>query len=83
MSIPQMPLRDAKILSLLATDEQSKVVDFDGLFLLAKPSGTKSWRFKYRFAGKGKLKVFGDYPRHYLYAIPAGACRSLFSSRRT
>jgi integrase len=57
-----MPLSDAKIRNLRATDKPYKVADFDGLFLLVKPSGTKSWRFKYRFAGKEKLMVFGDYP---------------------
>ncbi len=57
-----MPLSDAKIRNLRSTDKPYKVSGFDGLFLLVKPSGTKSWRFKYRFAGKEKLMVFGDYP---------------------
>jgi len=57
-----MPLSDAKIRTLRATDKPYKVADFDGLFLLVKSSGTKSWRFKYRFAGREKLMVFGDFP---------------------
>ncbi len=35
---------------------------FEGLFVLVKVSGSKSWRFKYRFDGKEKLLVIGDYP---------------------
>ena len=29
--------------------------DFDGLFLLINPSGSKLWRMKYRVHGKEKL----------------------------
>jgi Arm DNA-binding domain len=57
-----MPLSDAKIRILKATDKAYKVSDFDGLFLLIKVSGSKSWRFKYRLSGKEKLLVIGDYP---------------------
>jgi integrase len=57
-----MPLSDAKIRNLQTSEKPYKVADFDGLFLLVKASGAKSWRFKYRLAGKEKLIVFGDYP---------------------
>ncbi len=57
-----MPLSDVKIRNLTASEKPYKVADFDGLFLLVKVSGAKSWRFKYRIAGKEKLLVFGDYP---------------------
>lgn len=30
--------------------------------LFVKPNGSKSWRFKYRFAGKEKLLSIGLYP---------------------
>lgn len=39
-----------------------KVSDFEGLFVLVKVSGSKSWRFKYRIDGKEKLLVIGNYP---------------------
>lgn len=39
-----------------------KLFDFDGLFLLITPSGSKLWRFKYRIKGKEKLLSFGAYP---------------------
>lgn len=39
-----------------------KFADGQGLYLLAKPSGTRCWRLKYRFAGKEKLLALGVYP---------------------
>ena len=57
-----MPLSDAKIRSLHSTDRPYKLADFEGLLLLVKVSGAKSWRLKYRTLGKEKLLVIGDYP---------------------
>lgn len=57
-----MPISDAKIRSLKPKVKAYKVSDFEGLFVLVKPSGSKSWRFKYRVDGKEKLLVIGDYP---------------------
>ena len=57
-----MPLNDAKIRNLKTKAKAYKEYDFDGLFLLVKATGSKSWRLKYRFDGKEKLMVFGDYP---------------------
>ncbi len=59
---PQMPLTDAKVKNLLVGPKPYKVSDFDGLFVLVKTSGSKSWRFKYRMEGSEKLLVIGDYP---------------------
>ena len=39
-----------------------KMFDGHGLFLFVAPSGLKSWRLKYRHAGKEKLLTFGRYP---------------------
>jgi integrase len=39
-----------------------KLSDSQGLYLLVKPSGYKSWRLKYRFGGKEKQLTFGPYP---------------------
>ncbi|MFT6104610.1 MAG: hypothetical protein ACJA1E_001032, partial [Paracoccaceae bacterium] len=41
-------------------DKPYKISDFEGLFILIKTSGSKSWRFKYRVDGKEKLLVIGD-----------------------
>ncbi len=62
MSVPPDALSDAKIRTLRPKDKPYEIADFDGLFRLVKPSVTKSWRFNCRFAGKGKLMAFGDYP---------------------
>lgn len=57
-----MPLSDIKIRNLKSRDKPYKVSDFEGLFILVKVSGAKSWRFKYRIHGKERLLVIGDYP---------------------
>lgn len=57
-----MPLSDIKIRNLKSRDKAYKVSDFEGLFILVKVSGAKSWRFKYRIDGKERLLVIGDYP---------------------
>jgi len=61
-----MPLSDIKIRNLKTKEKPCKVVDFEGLFILVKASGSKSWRFKYRLGGKEMLFVIGDYPAHSL-----------------
>jgi integrase len=47
-----------------ATPEEKpyKIADARGLYLYVLPSGYRSWRWKYRFAGKEKRMVFGPYP---------------------
>ncbi len=57
-----MPLSDIKVKNLKSREKPYKVADFEGLFVLIKVSGAKSWRFKYRIDGKEKLLVIGDYP---------------------
>ena len=57
-----MPLSDIKIRNLKPKEKAYKVSDFEGLFVLVKVSGSKSWRFKYRIDSKEKLLVIGDYP---------------------
>lgn len=39
-----------------------KLFDAHGLHLHVRPTGTKSWRLKYRIAGREKQVVFGSYP---------------------
>lgn len=39
-----------------------KLYDTGGLFLLVTPAGTKSWRLKYRRAGREQLKTLGRFP---------------------
>jgi integrase len=39
-----------------------KLSDGGGLHLLIETSGSKLWRFRYRYAGKEKMLTFGSYP---------------------
>lgn len=43
-------------------DKDYKLADAGGLYLFVTAKGSKSWRLKYRFAGKEKRLVFGQYP---------------------
>lgn len=43
-------------------DKQYKLFDERGLFLLVTATGSKGWRFRYRFAGREKLISLGVYP---------------------
>jgi integrase len=57
-----MPLSDLRIRNLKPADKPYKRSDFDGLFILVNPRGSKLWRFKYRFRDREKLISFGPYP---------------------
>jgi integrase len=39
-----------------------KLADGGGLCLLISPTGTKLWRWRYRFDGKEKMMALGEYP---------------------
>jgi len=39
-----------------------KIADAGGLYLHVTPSGRRTWRMKFRFAGKEKLLTFGAFP---------------------
>jgi integrase len=43
-------------------EKDYKLGDAYGLYLFVRPSGHKSWRWKYRIGGKEKRIVFGAYP---------------------
>lgn len=57
-----MKLTDKACKNLTATDREARIADGGNLYLHALPGGTKSWRFRYRFAGKQKQLVLGSYP---------------------
>ncbi len=57
-----MALTDTKIRTLKPKEKPYKQADERGLFLLINPTGSKYWRFKYRFNGKEKLLSLGIYP---------------------
>lgn len=56
------PLTDTEIKKTKATDKTVKLFDGGGLYLLIKPTGSKGWRFKYRYLGKEQNLSFGPYP---------------------
>ena len=43
-------------------DKDYKLADAGGLYLFVTAKGSKSWRLKYRFAGKEKRLVLGSIP---------------------
>ena len=57
MSLTDIAIRKAK-----PTDKVMKLADEKGLYLRIEPSGSKLWRFDYRFAGKRKTLALGKYP---------------------
>ncbi len=56
-----MPLSDMAIRALRLRERAYKAYDRDGLFLLVNPSGSKLWRWRYRFDQKEKLMALGEY----------------------
>jgi integrase len=57
-----MGLSDTKIRNAKPRQNQYKLYDRDGLFIIVTPSGGKWWRFKYRIGPKEKLLSLGTYP---------------------
>ncbi|WP_407896669.1 Arm DNA-binding domain-containing protein [Ferrigenium sp. UT5] len=55
-------LTDKAIQAATATDKDYKLTDGEGLYLLVKANGTRSWRMKYRIGGKEKCLTIGLYP---------------------
>ena len=57
-----MPLNDMQIRRAKPETKSYTLGDGQGLSLLIEPNGSKSWRFRYRFAGKPKMISLGVYP---------------------
>lgn len=57
-----MPLTDAQARKALKGNKDYKIADAGGLYLYVTKAGHKSWRMKYRFAGKERRLMFGPYP---------------------
>ena len=58
-----MSLTDTALRAAKPSDKARKLFDGDGLFLFVTPTGTKSWRLKYRYMNKEKLLALGLYPQ--------------------
>ena len=57
-----MSLTDVKCRSVKPTDCDYSLADENGLCLLVKQTGSKWWRFNYRYGGKRKTLSMGVYP---------------------
>lgn len=57
-----IPLTVTKINKIKGRSKDYKLADGQGLYLLVRPSGSKLWRFKYRFNNKEKVIAIGKYP---------------------
>ncbi|KWE77262.1 integrase [Burkholderia ubonensis] len=57
MRLTNIAIRNAK-----PAERPRKLADGRGLYLLITPTGSRCWRWKYRFHGREKLMAFGVYP---------------------
>ena len=60
--MPVDKLTDTKISKAKSKDKAYKLSDGHGLYLHIAPTGSKLWRWQYRFNGAPKLMSFGAYP---------------------
>ena len=67
-----MPLTDTAIKKLKPADKPAKFADERGMYLLVQPTGSKLWRWKYRFDGSEKVMALGQYPDVSLAQARAG-----------
>ena len=65
-----MSLINTAIRRTKPADKPFKLTDGDGLYLLINPTGSKWWRFDYRFDGKRKTLSLGVYPTLTLKSSP-------------
>jgi integrase len=56
-------LNDTRIRNVKPGERDTKLTDFDGLYLLVRRNGSRLWRFAYRFGGKQKQIALGAYPQ--------------------
>lgn len=57
-----MPLSEIKVRRAKPAAKNRKLFDSRGLYLLVAPTGSKYWRFKYRWERREKLLALGVYP---------------------
>jgi len=55
-------LTDTKLRSLKPKASVYRVADSNGLAIEVRPTGSKQWRYRYRFAGKANMAALGEYP---------------------
>jgi integrase len=72
-----MALTDTAVRGTKPNKKPFKMYDREGLFLLVNPSGSKLWRWRYRFNGREKLMALGEYP-----LVSLGQARELHLAAR-
>jgi hypothetical protein len=65
-------LTDTALRALRAKEKPYRVTDARGLAIEVAPTGSKLWRYRYRFAGKETLLSLGEYPAVSLAAARRG-----------
>lgn len=55
-------LTDTKLRGLKPKANVYRVADANGLAIEVRPSGSKLWRYRYRYAGKASMASLGEYP---------------------
>jgi integrase len=58
-----MPLTDAQVRALVPGSRSYRKSDDRGLYVEVFPTGSKLWRYKYRYDGKEKRLALGGYPQ--------------------
>src|SRR5690348_10797793 len=57
-----MPLTDTQLRKLKPRERAYRVPDAHGLNIEVTPSGSRLWRYRYRFDGKETVMALGQYP---------------------
>lgn len=55
-------LTDAKVRSLKPRDAAYRMADTNGLCIEVRPTGSKVWRYRYRYSGKASIITLAEYP---------------------
>ncbi|HET7268811.1 MAG TPA: integrase arm-type DNA-binding domain-containing protein [Oleiagrimonas sp.] len=55
-------LTDTKLRALKPRPRAYRVADTNGLCIEVRPSGSKAWRYRYRYAGKASMVTLAEYP---------------------
>lgn len=59
-------LKDQEIKKLKPTGKDYQKADYEGLVLLVRAQGTKTWRYEFRLDGKKQKYAYGNYPEFSL-----------------
>lgn len=55
-------LTDTKLRALKPRVDVYRIADSNGLAIEVRPTGSKLWRYRYRYAGKASMVTLGEYP---------------------